>query len=165
MVKFILLIIYFVFLSIHTAAQHVECKDHFYIISDNKEDSMFCIQHYPYYDFENKSINYGVMIPEKLIQGKNISLIDIYEDVKNKILRRFGPFDTNRTILLSILVDKYGKVRGGVTNNEQDSAVLRFAFDNFKTHDYSPAFNRGKPITFCFTFFVKYSNELKIGIK
>ncbi len=156
MVKLLNLFYFVLLFSTQLTAQNTS-NNHFYIISDNMEDSMFCAKHFPYYNFDNESIIYGIMTHEKSIQGKDMPLIDILYEVKNQILQRFSSFPEAKILSISILVDKNGKVRGGITNKQQESdyLILRCIFDLIKEYKYVPAYNRGKPITFCFSFIVK----------
>lgn len=156
MVKLINLLCFVILFSVQLTAQNTS-NEHFYIISDNMEDSMYCAKHFPYYNFDNESIIYGIMTPEKSIQGKDMPLIDILYEVKNQILLRFRTFSEGKILSISILVDKNGKVRGGITNKQQESdyLIIRYIFDLIKKYKYVPAYNRGQPITFCFSFIVK----------
>lgn len=157
MVKiFYFLLFAFLLLPVGIIAQN-DSKEHFYIISDNLDDSLYCAKHYPYYDFENESIVYGIMTPEKLIQGKDLPLIDIFLDVKNHLLKHYNTLEEGKILSISILVDNNGIVRGGVTNYDlkQEYTIMRYVFEQFKGYNYIPAYVRGKPITFCFSFIVK----------
>ena len=147
----------FILLSTKLFGQYADNTQEYIIMANNIEDSLFCVNHYPYYDFETKSHNYGVGFPEKMIDGKEKTLLAIFKTVQNELLNNFCSLNKDLLVTVTLLIDRDGQVRGGIyQNNERNNfEMANFAFQKLKEYEYTPAYNGGKPMTFCVTFMVK----------
>jgi len=156
MVTFLVIFIYMLS-PIYSIGQNTDKKNNFYIIADNVEDSLFCVSHYPYYDFNNDSEIYGVGVPEKMITGKCMSIEEIFIEVKNELLEYHNLFEKEQVVAITLMIDRTGRVRGGVCQNDEkwNIEVNKYAFNLLRVYEYIPAYNRGKPINFCVTFIAK----------
>lgn len=127
------------------------------IMADNLEDSVFCLSKFPY-DFDNEMFFYGTGTPEKSINGKNDELITILSSVKDSVLIRFSDKKKGQMIVLTIIVDKCGVVRGAVHHEilQDNFKIVKYAYDLLKTYSYTPAINRGQTISSSFDFVVKF---------
>lgn len=156
MVTFLVVLIYLLCPTC-SIGQNTDKENKFYIIADNVEDSLFCVSYYPYYDFNNDSEIYGVGVPEKMITGKCMSIEEIFMEVKNELLECHNLFEKRQVVAITLMIDRTGKVRGGLCQNDEkwNIEVNKYAFNLLRAYEYTPAYNRGKPINFCVTFIAK----------
>lgn len=126
------------------------------ILALSVEDSVFCRTKFPY-DFDRNDYIYGFGVPDKLIDGKEMSLVKIIMQVQNKVKANFDKKNIKTDVSLSVVVDNKGNIRGVIFNSNSESAIeiVKYTYGLITNYHFTPASNRGFPVTSHFTFVIK----------
>jgi TonB family protein len=143
-------------------------ENSYIIVSDSSEDSLFCTQYCPFYDFDSKENIIGMTLPEQMVSLPENNMIQLLEAMQIVLESTFGYNPQGLPFVLYVVVDNTGIVRGVIVDTENHQSkrsenTARVAFDYLKTKEFIPASLRGKPITYGFYVFAKINEENKVN--
>lgn len=107
--------------------------------------------HYPYYNLGPDTYITGLHFPQR-IEGRYCSIDTIYKRINNKLIDMYhDKIEKGYYLIMPIMVDSLGKVRGAIIERGQKDEIALKAFSLFKKEEYIPAYLRG-PKTSWITF-------------
>ena len=156
-------LLFIAFIAVHISAFG---KDYSYIIvARNDTDSVYCAKHFRLYDFEKGHVLVGTTIPDELIKGKSRDLNEIYKDARTCFESSLG-FEKGDTLPGCMIIDEMGHVRGAAVdskwiNNATKVNTVRNLIEEFAKEEYTPAIQRGRPVSYHipFVFFKSFPSQ------
>lgn len=136
------------------------------IVAGSKIDSMYCVEHCPFFDFHTLEEIHGSTMPDHMISVKNGKIEQLQTSTKQVLESTFGHSSQGTPVSINIVVDSVGVARGAIVNAANNSNGLpelaaRVAFDYLKTVEFLPATLHGKPIASVIPVFFRIDENKK----
>lgn len=140
-------------------------QDYYSIVADSCDDSLFCVRHNPFFDFETQGIITGTTIPDQNVTLRHGSMNQLQEAIKLILDSTFGYSIQGIPVAFSIVVDTSGVARGVIVKTSSPINIVslsaaRVVFNFLKTKSFIPASLHGKPVISVFPVVYRIGKEL-----